>query len=337
MDPWRYSTQGISVALRVTPRGGRDDIDGLETLANGRTVRQGAGSRHRRWRRSQSRGDGADREGARGAQGQGADPLRHDLAPQADCRRRRSRRNSARRLRVADRRQKQRIEMTARIIDGKVIASELRARVAGEVARVQREHGLTPGLAVVLVGSDPASQVYVRSKHKQTQAAGMASFEHVLPADVAQDDLLALIAQAQSRSRRARHPGAAAAAEIAAYRNHHQRHRSRQGCRRAASEQCRTPRRRLCRAVALHAARLHHSDQERARLAGRHERHRDRPLQSGRPSAAAIAAQRKRDGDDRAFALARSRAALRPRRSGLCRRRQSRKWCAATGSSRAPP
>ena len=85
--------------------------------------------------------------------------------------------------------------MTARIIDGKVIAAELRARVADEVARVQREHGLTPGLAVVLVGSDPASEVYVRSKHKQTQAAGMASFEHVLPADVAQADLLALIAQ----------------------------------------------------------------------------------------------------------------------------------------------
>src|ERR1700736_2923427 len=85
--------------------------------------------------------------------------------------------------------------MTARIIDGKAIAAELRARVAGEVARVKREHGLTPGLAVVLVGSDPASQVYVRSKHKQTQEAGMASFEHVLPADVAQSDLLALIAR----------------------------------------------------------------------------------------------------------------------------------------------
>jgi methylenetetrahydrofolate dehydrogenase (NADP+)/methenyltetrahydrofolate cyclohydrolase len=83
--------------------------------------------------------------------------------------------------------------MTARIIDGKLIAAELRARVADEVARVQREHGLTPGLAVVLVGDDPASQVYVRSKHKQTQAAGMASFEHVLPAGVAQDELLELI------------------------------------------------------------------------------------------------------------------------------------------------
>jgi methylenetetrahydrofolate dehydrogenase (NADP+)/methenyltetrahydrofolate cyclohydrolase len=91
--------------------------------------------------------------------------------------------------------------MTARIIDGKIIAAELRARVAVEVARVQREHGITPGLAVVLVGSDPASQVYVRSKHKQTQEAGMASFEHALPADVAQSDLLALIGQLNRDSR----------------------------------------------------------------------------------------------------------------------------------------
>jgi methylenetetrahydrofolate dehydrogenase (NADP+)/methenyltetrahydrofolate cyclohydrolase len=85
--------------------------------------------------------------------------------------------------------------MTARIIDGKAIAAELRVRVAEEVARVQREHDLMPGLAVVLVGNDPASEVYVRSKHKQTQAAGMASFEHRLPADVAQDELLGLIAR----------------------------------------------------------------------------------------------------------------------------------------------
>jgi methylenetetrahydrofolate dehydrogenase (NADP+)/methenyltetrahydrofolate cyclohydrolase len=84
--------------------------------------------------------------------------------------------------------------MTARIIDGKAIAADLRSLVASEVVRVRRDHGLTPGLAVVLVGHDPASEVYVRSKHKQTQAAGMASFEHKLPADVAQDELLALIA-----------------------------------------------------------------------------------------------------------------------------------------------
>ena len=81
--------------------------------------------------------------------------------------------------------------MTASIIDGKIIAAELRGRVAAEVARVKAEHGVTPGLAVVLVGSDPASEVYVRSKHKQTQEAGMASFEHKLPADVAQADLIA--------------------------------------------------------------------------------------------------------------------------------------------------
>ncbi|GEC14845.1 bifunctional methylenetetrahydrofolate dehydrogenase/methenyltetrahydrofolate cyclohydrolase FolD [Nitrobacter winogradskyi] len=85
--------------------------------------------------------------------------------------------------------------MAASLIDGKVIAADLRARVAVEVARMKRDHGLTPGLAVVLIGNDPASEVYVRNKHKQTQAAGMASFEHMLPADVAQADVLALIAE----------------------------------------------------------------------------------------------------------------------------------------------
>jgi methylenetetrahydrofolate dehydrogenase (NADP+)/methenyltetrahydrofolate cyclohydrolase len=83
--------------------------------------------------------------------------------------------------------------MTASIIDGKAIAAELRGRVAAEVARVKRDHNLLPGLAVVLVVHDPASEIYVRSKHKQTQEAGMASFEHKLPADVSQDELLALI------------------------------------------------------------------------------------------------------------------------------------------------
>ena len=83
--------------------------------------------------------------------------------------------------------------MTARIIDGKAIAADLRARVATEVARVKQEHALTPGLAVVLVGNDAASEVYVRNKHTQTQAAGMASFEHKLPADASQAELLALI------------------------------------------------------------------------------------------------------------------------------------------------
>src|SRR5258705_39503 len=85
--------------------------------------------------------------------------------------------------------------MMARIIDGKFLAAKLRARVADEVTRVQREERLTPGLAVILVGNNPASEVYVRSKHNQTKAAGMASFEHALPTDVAQHELLMLIAR----------------------------------------------------------------------------------------------------------------------------------------------
>ncbi|MBN9582030.1 MAG: bifunctional methylenetetrahydrofolate dehydrogenase/methenyltetrahydrofolate cyclohydrolase FolD [Afipia sp.] len=85
--------------------------------------------------------------------------------------------------------------MTASIIDGKQIAAQLRARVADEVERVKRAGGFTPGLAVVLVGHDPASEVYVRTKAKQTEAVGMASFQHKLAAGTSQAELLALIAR----------------------------------------------------------------------------------------------------------------------------------------------
>jgi len=83
--------------------------------------------------------------------------------------------------------------MTARIIDGKAIAAELRVRVAAEVARLGREHNVEPGLAVVLVGENPASAVYVRSKGKQTVEAGMKSFEHKLPESTSEPALLALV------------------------------------------------------------------------------------------------------------------------------------------------
>ncbi len=85
--------------------------------------------------------------------------------------------------------------MSAQIIDGKAFAADLRTRIAGEVARLRAATERAPGLAVVLVGEDPASSVYVRSKGKATVAAGMLSFEHRLPADVTQDTLLALVAQ----------------------------------------------------------------------------------------------------------------------------------------------
>lgn len=83
--------------------------------------------------------------------------------------------------------------MTAKIIDGKVFASDVRAKVAEHVERLKNTHGITPGLAVVLVGEDPASEVYVAAKHKQTIEVGMASFEHKMPSDVSEEDLFALI------------------------------------------------------------------------------------------------------------------------------------------------
>ena len=81
----------------------------------------------------------------------------------------------------------------AAIIDGKAFAASLRARVAIAAAAFERQAGRKAGLAVVLVGEDPASQVYVRNKGKQTVEAGMASFEHKLPADTDQGTLLALV------------------------------------------------------------------------------------------------------------------------------------------------
>ena len=81
------------------------------------------------------------------------------------------------------------------LIDGKAFAAELRGRIAQQVARIKTDHGITPGLAVVLVGEDPASSVYVRSKGRATVEVGMNSYEHRLPAGTSQDELLALIAR----------------------------------------------------------------------------------------------------------------------------------------------
>jgi len=83
--------------------------------------------------------------------------------------------------------------MSADIIDGKAFAASLREKVAGITAAFTAKAGRAPGLAVVLVGEDPASQVYVRSKHKATIEAGMESFEHRLPATATQDELLATV------------------------------------------------------------------------------------------------------------------------------------------------
>jgi len=77
----------------------------------------------------------------------------------------------------------------ARLIDGRVTAARVRVEVAQQVAVLAKRHGVTPGLAVILVGADPASEVYVRNKGKQTREAGMRSFETLLPASVSQAEL----------------------------------------------------------------------------------------------------------------------------------------------------
>ncbi|MEW2919810.1 bifunctional methylenetetrahydrofolate dehydrogenase/methenyltetrahydrofolate cyclohydrolase FolD [Ruegeria sp. ANG10] len=83
--------------------------------------------------------------------------------------------------------------MVAQVIDGKAFAAKVRGQVADQVAKLKEENGITPGLAVVLVGEDPASQVYVRSKGKMTVEVGMNSYEHKLDVDTSEEDLLALI------------------------------------------------------------------------------------------------------------------------------------------------
>src|SRR5882672_7939206 len=85
--------------------------------------------------------------------------------------------------------------MTAHIIDGKTIAADLRGKVADAVGRLARDHGLVPGLAVVLVGNNPASESYVGSKMKMTAGSGMKSFDHRLPATTAEAELLGLVAR----------------------------------------------------------------------------------------------------------------------------------------------
>lgn len=83
--------------------------------------------------------------------------------------------------------------MAAQIIDGKAIAADVRKQVAADVKALQASHGLTPGLAVVLVGEDPASKVYVKNKAEQTVEVGMKSFEHKLPESTSEEEILALV------------------------------------------------------------------------------------------------------------------------------------------------
>ncbi|HEX5375408.1 MAG TPA: bifunctional methylenetetrahydrofolate dehydrogenase/methenyltetrahydrofolate cyclohydrolase FolD [Solirubrobacterales bacterium] len=85
--------------------------------------------------------------------------------------------------------------MAARVIDGKAVGAAVRARVAEEVAAYEAEHGRTPMLVTVIVGDDPASEIYVRSKHRACEEAGMRSAHHGLPAETSENELLELVAE----------------------------------------------------------------------------------------------------------------------------------------------
>jgi len=87
------------------------------------------------------------------------------------------------------------IKMSTHIIDGKTIGADLRGKIADAVHRLRRDRGVVPGIAVVLVGENPASEVYVRTKSKAVAEAGMRAFDHKLPANTSEADLLSLIAK----------------------------------------------------------------------------------------------------------------------------------------------
>ena len=91
--------------------------------------------------------------------------------------------------------------MTAKVLDGKAVAAEVRAQAAQEAARIAKKLGRKPGLAVVLVGADPASEVYVRNKGRSTVEAGMESFEHKLPESASEAEVLALVQELNADDR----------------------------------------------------------------------------------------------------------------------------------------
>ena len=216
--------------------------------------------------------------------------------------------------------------MSAKIIDGKAIAADLRAKLGAETRRLTAAHGLVPGLAVVLVGDNAASKTYVASKARALLETGMRPFDHYLPADTSEADLLALIAKLNAdpavngilvqlplppQINTARVVGSVS---------------RRQGRRRFPSDQFRPHGGEIADACSLHADRLHQACQfgaavaRRARCAGR------RPLQHRRQSARAIAARRQCNRDHRAYAYAQSAGPVPPRRAVVRRHRPRRTY-----------
>ena len=194
----------------------------------------------------------------------------------------------------------------AKIIDGKAYAEGLRGRIAKAVTGLKAEHGLTPGLAVVLVGEDPASKVYVANKAKQTVEVGMNSWEHKLPAETPEADVLALVEKLNNDP--AVH-GILVQLPLPKHIDFDQgahRHLARQGRRRLPCGERRQAVDRPGLARALHAGRLRDAGEGRAGLARRAGSRGDRPLQHRRQAGGAAAAGRELHRHHRAFARPRT-------------------------------
>ncbi len=145
--------------------------------------------------------------------------------------------------------------MTAIVMDGKAVAAKVRAEVAVRAKEFAAKYGRRPGLAVVQVGQDPASTVYVRNKRKSSLEAEIESFAHDLPATTSQARAVGSRACAESRSARRRHPRADAAAQGARQRPDHGRRGSGQGCGWLSSDQHRPVGAEAPEAAAVHAVR----------------------------------------------------------------------------------
>ena len=187
-QPWTQAADDVMLDIRLTPRGGRDAIEGIERRADGRAVLKA--------RVRAAPFEGAANEALRRliARALGVAPGQVDVTAGATGR--------VKRLHIAgDPRSLCAIagmahrgkRMSARIIDGKAIAAELRAAVGTETRRLTEAYGLVPGLAVVLVGDNPASKTYVGSKSRAVVEAGMRPFDHHLTADASERELLDLV------------------------------------------------------------------------------------------------------------------------------------------------
>ena len=202
----------------------------------------------------------------------------------------------------------------ASIIDGKKVAAEVRGKVAAGVARFQGEHGFAPGLAVVLVGEDPASQVYVRNKAKATREAGMASLRAQAASRHGRSGAARPDRRPQSSPRRARHPGAAAAPQAHRCNQGDRGDQPGQGRGRLPPHQRRPSGNRRRGAGALHAYRLPDPGEVGPAQARGARGRRHRPLQHRRQADGPAAARRELHGHDRPFAHARSAGRGPPRR-----------------------